>query len=176
MATPGEKFAEALSTLKALQDDGQVAIYTKELPTAQRALLIKKGFLKEVSKGWYIPCNPSENPGDSTSWYSAYWDFCAKYLEHKYGTNWCISPEQSLLIHAGNWTVPTQLIIRSPEANNTVTPMPFNTSLFNLKAEVLADTTMVLNQIRMYRPQAALIYASPGIYQSNLLMPEQFCP
>jgi len=167
MATLREKLAEALSLLKVLQDNGEVAIHTGELPGDQRTLLVKRGFLKEVSKGWYIPSDPLGNPGDSTAWYSSYWDFCAKFLEHKYGNDWCISPEQSLLIHAGNWSVPAQLIVRSPKANNTPMSLPHQSSLFNLKAEIAANTTIIINGIRMYQEQAALVYSSPAIFTSN---------
>jgi hypothetical protein len=167
MATPGEKLAEALTMLKKLQDKGEVAIHTSELPGPQRALLIKKGFLTEVSRAWYIQGDPAANPGDSTSWYSSYWEFCAKFLEQKYGNEWIISPEQSLLIHAGSWSVPSQLIVRSPKANNTPMPLPFNTSLFNYKVEIITGSVTVINGIRMYTPQAALIYSSPSIYTSN---------
>ncbi|WP_316840425.1 hypothetical protein [Pedobacter gandavensis] len=55
MATPQEKFAEALLTLKELQEKGGSAIYTAEIPNrSQREILVKNGFIKEVSKGWYI--------------------------------------------------------------------------------------------------------------------------
>ena len=168
MASPKEKFIEALKTLKAIQDKGIVAIYTTELPSNHRSILVKNGFLIEVSKGWYMPCDPAEIKGDSTPWYSSYWDFCARFLEKKYGNNWCISPEQSLMIHAGNWTVPAQLVIRSPDANNTMTPLPHNTSLFNLKAELPASEILISEKgIQMYSLQGALIYSTPSIFISN---------
>ncbi|MBA4154835.1 MAG: cell filamentation protein Fic, partial [Flavobacterium sp.] len=54
MATPRERFTEALTFLKDLQDKGKVGIYTDDIPNAKyRQLLIKKGFIREVSKGWY---------------------------------------------------------------------------------------------------------------------------
>jgi hypothetical protein len=141
MATPRERLVEALEALQGLQSKGVVAIHTSELPkNSIRALLVKKGFLKEIIKGWYIPTDPGERPGDSTSWYTSYWDFCIKFLDFKYGDDWCISAEQSLLLHSGNYTVPLQLIVKSPLANNTVTNLPFNTTLFNLKAELPKQT------------------------------------
>jgi hypothetical protein len=110
MATPKERFVEAL---KELQDKGIVAVHTTDLPKESiRVILVKKGFLKPIVKGWYIPADPTEHPGDSTSWYTSYWEFCAKYLEFKYGIAWCISAEQSLQLYAGNYTKPMQLIYR----------------------------------------------------------------
>jgi hypothetical protein len=169
MATPREKFVEALETLKELQEKGNVAIHTSEFSKDSiRVLLIKKGFLKEIIKGWYIPTDPEERQGDTTSWYTSYWDFCTRFLGHKYGTDWCISAEQSLQLHAGNYTVPVQLIVKSPLANNTLTNLPFNTTLFNLKAD-LPDKSLVTlqNGIRMYTLPGALIYASANTYARN---------
>lgn len=70
--------------------------------------LLAGGFLKEVIRGWYIPSRPDEAPGDSTAWYASFWDFCAAYLAQRFGTEWCLSPEQSLSLHGGNRTVPAQ--------------------------------------------------------------------
>ncbi len=59
-----------------------------------------------------------EPAGKSTAWYTSYWQFCSRYLEDKYGREYCISAEQSIAIHAGNTRVPAQLVIRAPKAPN----------------------------------------------------------
>ena len=71
--------------------------------------------------------------GDSTAWYASFWRFCGAYLESRFGVRWCLSPEQSLSLHAGNWTVPGQLAARSPRAGNKVTKFPHSTSLLELR-------------------------------------------
>lgn len=171
MATPKEKFAEALLTLKKLQEEGAEGIHTDEIPSrSQREILLNNGFIKEVSKGWYISSNPSEAPGDTTSWYSCYWDFCAKFIRHKYKENWCLSADQSLMLHAGNWTVPTQLHLRSPKANNSPISLPHQTSLFNYRAELPAKELMdIIKNIQVYNLQAALVYSTEGMYRANPL-------
>jgi fido (protein-threonine AMPylation protein) len=169
MATPQERFVEALKVLHTLQEKNEVAIYTEEIPSrAYREILVKQGFLKEVTKGWYITSNPDANPGETTSWYSSFWDFCAKFLNHKWGVDWCLSADQSLKIHAGNWTIQQQLMIRSPHGNNGSTSLPHNTSLFNHRAE-LPDEGLVTEQrgIRMYTLQGALIYCSAAAFAGN---------
>jgi len=167
MATPQEKFVGALTLLKELQDNGSVAIYTEEIPNKEyRRILIANGFLKVVSKGWYILSNPSELDGDSTSWYSSYWSFCSKFLKHKYGSEWCLSADQSLLIHSGNWNVPNQVIVRTPQGNNKPTPLPHNTSLFNMKS-ALPDDNFVEREIRMYTLSGSLIYCSGATFAKN---------
>lgn len=83
---PNQKFADALQSLKEIQDKQMIAIYTDTFKTVKhRQLLLKYGFIKEVSKGWYIASDPLEKEGETTSWYSAYWDFVAAFLNHKYG-------------------------------------------------------------------------------------------
>ncbi|MBS1667540.1 Fic family protein [Chitinophaga defluvii] len=171
MATPRERLVESLKFLKELQDNGVVGIHTDEIPNRKyREILLKNGFIREVTKGWYIPTDPAEKAGETTSWYSSYWEFVAKFLNYKFGEEWCLSPDQSLLIHAGNSAVPQQLMLRSPQGNNNPTPLPHNTSLFNLKANVPpADQTIIANGIRMYNLPAALVYSSPSIYTRNAI-------
>jgi hypothetical protein len=171
MATPRERFAEALTFLKGIQDKGIVGIYTENLPNAKhRQLLIKKGFILEVTKGWYIATDPNEKNGETTAWYISYWDFIAQFLGRKYRENWCLSAEQSLLIHAGNWAVPKQLLVRSPQGNNKPTPLPHNTSLFNLKTHIpSAEQTEIQKGMRIYNLQSALIYSSASVYKGNAI-------
>ena len=102
MVTPSEKLVESLEVLKSLQDQEIVAIRSRDLSRTHRERLIKNGFLQEVIKGWYIPTRPEESAGESTSWYASFWDFCASYLESRFGTDWCLSAEQSLALHTGN--------------------------------------------------------------------------
>src|SRR5579872_6118542 len=115
MASPHEKLAQALDVLRTLQNNGIVAIQASELSRTHRERLLKNGFLQAVMKGWYIPSRQDETAGESTTWYASFWDFCSAYLNKRFGNKWCLSPEQSLSLHAGNWTVPQQLLVRSPK-------------------------------------------------------------
>lgn len=167
MATPSEKLAEALTALQALQDKNVVAIYTYEISNTFRKRLVDNGFLKEVVRGWYIPAGPDEQRGDTTSWYSSYWEFCARYLTTRYENNWIISADQSLLLHAGNTSVPTQLMVRSPEATNFQTELLFNTSIFHMRG-ALPENPIVNGQgIRLYSLPSALVYCSQAIFTHN---------
>ena len=60
------------------------------------------------------------------------------YLETRFGKNWSLSPEQSLSMHGGNWTVPRQLFVRSPKGSNKVVPLPRGTSLQDVRAALPA--------------------------------------
>ncbi|MFA6037672.1 MAG: hypothetical protein WC748_06115 [Legionellales bacterium] len=117
MTTPHERLAQSLEVLQALQLQGVIAIRSRDLSRLHRERLMKNGFLQEVMKGWYIPARLDASSGESTSWYASFWDFCGAYLNKRFGDNWCLSPEQSLLLHAENWTIPQQVLVRSSKAS-----------------------------------------------------------
>ena len=158
MATPSEKLAESLLVLRALQERGVVAIKSRDLSRTHRERLIKNGFLNEVMKGWYISSRPDEAPGDSTAWYTSFWDFCAAYLNERFDDNWCLSPEQSISLHAGNRTVPNQLLVRTPKGGNKPTTLPFETSVFDVRYTMPEeDETVTKDGLRLYSVPAALV-------------------
>ncbi len=169
MATPGEKLAESLQILHGLQNEkNSVAISTSEINRTHRVRLMKNGFLKEVAKGWYIVSNPQEKVGDTTSWYTSYWQFCSRYLNDKYGKAYCISPEQSLLIHSGNYTIPNQLIVRAPDAPNKNIPLLFNTSILEMKSPLPNKADVIEEKgINMLTLPSSLIYCSPTMFEKN---------
>lgn len=165
MATPSEKLAESLEKLKELQDSGVIAIKANDLTRVHRERLVKNGFIKEVIKGWYISAPHDEQKGDSTSWFTSFWEFCSRYLEDRYGEDYCISAEQSLMLHSGNTVVPTQLIIRSTIGNNSNTSLLFGTSIFIMKSS-LPDVAEieVKNGIRMVKLASSIIHSTPSIF------------
>lgn len=168
MATPSEKLAESLTYLKELQDDGIVAIKFDALSRTHRERLLENGFLEEVYKGWYLAIPPTVAKGDSTPWYSNYWEFCAQYLEDRFGKEWCLGPEASLLINAGNYTVPTQLIVRAPGANNQVLTLPHGTSLFLLRSDLPSANEQTKQQgLRLHSTAASLVKCAPNTFTQN---------
>src|ERR1700681_1403461 len=162
MATPPQKLAQSLEALRKLQSgDGAAAIRARALTRTHRERLRKNGFLQEVIKGWYIPSRPDEVKGESTAWYASFWRFCAVYLEARFGARWCLSPEQSLSLHAGNWTVPRQLAARSPRAGNKVTKLPHGTSLLELRIALPAVADRKGEEgLRLFSVESALIACS----------------
>ena len=168
MATPSEKLAESLEVLKELQDQEVVAIRSRDLSRTHRERLTKNGFLQEVIKGWYIPIRPGEASGESTSWYASFWDFCASYLKTRFGTDWCLSAEQSLALHTGNMTVPKQLLVRTKKTTNNVTNLPFDTSILDIRAEIPEKENIVINQgLRLLSLPEALVACAPVSYRQN---------
>jgi len=163
-----KKLAESLDILRTLQNRGVAAIRSVDLSRTHRERLIKNGFLREVMKGWYIPVQPDDASGDSTAWYTSFWSFCAAYLERRFGANWSLSPEQSLLLHAGNRTVPHQLLVRSPKARNRVTGLPYETSMLDMRAALPGnDQVAVKDSLRLFSLPAALVSCGPGFFLQN---------
>ncbi len=158
MASPQEKLAESLQILRELQERGVIAVRSSDLSRTHRERLVKSGFLKEVMRGWYIASRPDETPGDSTAWYTSFWDFCAAYLRERFDDDWCLSPEQSLSLHTGNRTVPKQLLVRSPKGGNKPTTLPFGTSLFDVRYTMpRKDDIVEKDGLRLYSVPAALV-------------------
>lgn len=165
MATQKDKLADSLQALHELQRTGVVAVRSRDLSRTDRERLLETGFLKDVIKGWYIPSRP-DVPGDSTAWYASFWDFCAAYLSQRFGRDWCLSPEQSLSLHAGNRTVPPQLLVRAPKGGNKPTTLPFGTSLFDVR-NAMPDRSEVVERdgLRLFSVPAALVTVSEDYFR-----------
>jgi hypothetical protein len=168
MATPAAKLAESLGVLKTLQDQGRIAIRTGDLTRTHRQRLLAGGFIREVMKGWYFPSRPDDPEGESTSWYASYWNFCAAYLSERFGAGWCLSPEQSISLHTGDWTVPKQLLVRSPRGNNKPTGLIFGTSVLDVRLALPADQDIeVRDGVRIINLAAALISCAPSHFLAH---------
>src|ERR1019366_5098153 len=133
MPTPNQRLAASLSALRRLQRSGRGVFRSGQLSRVHRERLLRNGFVQEVMKGWLISSNPSAQQGDSTPWYASFWEFCARYCEARFGDEWHLSPEHSLLLHAENTVVPTQAVIYSPSGTNNKIDLPFGTSIYDLK-------------------------------------------
>jgi fido (protein-threonine AMPylation protein) len=159
MATPSEKLASALAALQELQKDGRRVFQSKELSRLHRERLLRGGFLQSVMKGWLISSSPGAGGLDSTPWYASFWEFCAHYCEERFGDRWHLSPEQSLLLRAENTAIPAQVVIYSLAGTNNAIPLPFGTSLYDLRQSRLPPPAdmIVRDGLRLYAPAIALM-------------------
>jgi fido (protein-threonine AMPylation protein) len=169
MAQPNEKLAASLAALHDLQRQGQHVFRSGELSRVHRDRLVKSGFLQPVIKGWLMSASPSARPGDSTAWYASFWEFCAAYCTQRFGTNWHLSPEQSLLLHAENTVVPTQTIVYSRKGHNNTTKLPFHTSIYDLKQSQLPPRNQIVvrDGLRLFSPDAALLRVPESFLRRN---------
>lgn len=169
MATPQEKLAQALEALQKLQYDSDVVIIkTDDLTAPHKKLLKDNGFIKEVIKGWYISTRPDEREGDTTSWYMSFWKFISVYVNSRFGNDWCLSAEQSLLLHSGNTIIPTQLLVRSPRANNNVVQLLHGTSMLDNKLNIIEEKSRVSKDgLQLYGLEDGLIAAGEDFFVRN---------
>jgi Fic family protein len=133
MPSPHEKLAESLQVLKTLQDRGVRVFQASALPAltrVHRERLLRAGFLKLVIKGWYLANNPEDADGDSTHWYANMEAFVAAYATSRFGRDWQLGAELSVLKHSGHTSIAKQLQIQAPAADNQPQPLPFDCSVF----------------------------------------------
>jgi len=169
MATPQEKLAQALEELQKYQNEKGIAVIrANEITRTVKERLVANGFLKEVVRGWYISTRPDEIDGDTTSWYMSFWYFVSVYCKNRFGDDWCLSPEQSLMLLAGNFTVPTQLLIRSLKASNNNLALPHNTSIFDTNLTVPNKQNRTnIDGVNIYTLEDGLISVSEDFYKHH---------
>jgi hypothetical protein len=170
MATPNEKLAASLAILKNLQDRGIIVLEASahpELTRTHRERLVKAGFLQMAIGGWYLSNNPSEDTGDSTQWYAHMEAFVAAYANSRFGKEWQVPPELSLLKQSGHTGVLKQIQIHAPKANNQVINLPhgFSVFLYRVQAESLsADTVESSSGLRLLPLEEALVKVGPTFF------------
>jgi len=169
VSKPHEKLASALEALKPLQDDGLQAIPGPRFSRADREVLLRAGFLKEVIRGWYVPRRPDEAAGDSTSWFASMREFIADYATQRFGDRWHVNPEQSVLLRSGERTVPRQVQIWATEGTNQTVQLLHGCSLFIYKAVKLLPSAPApdCGRLRLVELPAALVAASPTLFVQN---------
>lgn len=168
MSSPSEKLALSLELLRDLQERGVFAIQSADLSRTHRERLVKNGFLQEVIKGWYVSARQDKPAWESTAWYASFWDFCAAYFNKKFGHAWCLSPEQSLALHSGNWVIPPQLLVRASKGSNKIIQLPFKTSIFDVRYALPDKKNVeIVNHLRVYSLASALIACQPRFFTQS---------
>ncbi|MGN7737532.1 hypothetical protein [Ensifer sp. 22564] len=131
IAKPHEKLAESRAVLKALQDGGRRIFKSDELTRVHQERRLQNGFLRDIIKGWLTSTCPQAQQQDTAPWYTSFWEFC----NDRFGKDWFLSPEQSLLLHAEAPTIPPQVVVNSPKGPNNKIDLPFGISLYDLKVK-----------------------------------------
>lgn len=169
MVTPNEKLAESLKLLKNERDRGLHVFQSGDFSRVHRDRLVVAGFMKEVVKGWYIASNPVEKAWESTAWYASFFEFVTAYCNVRFGSDWYLSPEASLQRHAGNTTIPRQLMIHTKNGSNNNLTLKFETGLFDYRSKDFAFGTdiVVKDGIRLLSLPASLVRVSPTFFETN---------
>lgn len=166
MGGPGEKLAASLARLEELRREGRRVFRSRELSRTHRERLVRNGFLLPVLKGWLAAAAPGAAPDDATPWRAACWEFCAAYCSARFGQDWHLSPEQSLLLHAEDTVVPQRIVIHAPKGANNATALPFGASLYDLRRPSMpppADRT-ARDGLNLLTPAAALVRAPEAFF------------
>lgn len=169
VSTPKERLTVGLAALKRLQDRGLQAIPGPELSRSDREALLRAGFLKEVIRGWYIPTRRDEAESDTTAWYASMREFVAGYGNKRFGDEWHVNPEQSLLFRSGERTAPKQLQIWAPRGYNQTVSLLHGCSVFIYRAPKLLPASPVAEcgGLRLVELPSALVNASPTVFIQN---------
>lgn len=163
-----EKLAQSLTELKNLSNDGKRRIFrSNELSRTHRERLLEAGFLKEIIKGWVLMTRPEERSGDSTSWYSSFWEFCRAYCDERFKSDWILSAESSIPLLAANLNIPKQVVIAAPSANNQTQALLHGTSLYLYKVPKLPATPIETAKVRTFPAPEAICAAAPVFWQTQ---------
>ncbi|HVY53876.1 MAG TPA: cell filamentation protein Fic, partial [Gammaproteobacteria bacterium] len=130
--------------------------------------LIKNGWLTPIIRGWYLLKQPIAKEGESTNWYSSFWDFIAVYLEYRFGSDYCLSANDSLAVHLGSTTIPKQLLVMVKRGGSLLVKLPFNTSLMIYKeTKTFPKSAQQKNGINIMPLPLALHRVSAQYFKTN---------
>ena len=169
MASIQEKLADSLGRLKEYQDKNKNFILKgqKVIGETHTKRLLQNGYLEQIIRGWYMPSMPGLE-GDTTTWYASYWNFVAAYCSDRFGSDWCLTPEESLDYYAGETTAPAQLIIRAPKASNNIITLKHGDTLLDIISSLpeglVKEGKYGLN---LYSLAEALVYCSPTYFSKS---------
>lgn len=167
--TPAQRrLANALVVLKQLQDAGQIVLRTAELSRDDREALVGAGFLRPVIKGWYMPSRPGEGDGETTAWYASAGHFIARYCEERFGADWCVSADHSIRLHAGDASLPPQVVVNAPAGGNSIVNLPAGHTLLDYRAKDFpaAEHRTTAGGLRAMTLEHALLRAPEAFYRT----------
>jgi fido (protein-threonine AMPylation protein) len=163
---PHQLLAESLKVAKAVATDSIVK--TELLSRAHKSRLESAGCLTKIISGWYLLTSP-DGGGGSTAWYGGFWGFLKHYLNDRFGENeYCISAESSLSLHAGDTTIPKQIIVLTKKDSNTAIELLHGTSIFlRTDAKNFPSNKDVFNGVPIMDLTSALCRLTPSYFEKN---------
>ena len=151
----------------------KAVVNSADIQRAARELLTDRGYLQEICKGWYYLSRPSDKPGDSTAWYTVFWDFLSVYLEERLGTDYCLSAGSSLDLHTGGNLIPNQVTALTARGGTVVLELPYRTSLVvYLDAKNLPREAEPVRGVRAMPLTMALCRVQPSFFEKQPLTAE----
>ena len=160
--------AEATRSWQRWREQRRAIIRSRELSRVERELLERQGLLLEIVKGWYFICPSAEPENNLAAWHGSFWRFCSEYLNERFADGWCLAPDTSLCLHAGNWTMPSQVLVCVNKSVNRSVRLPLGRSLLNSTQALPEPGDLEVHRdLRTFKLEAALVNASPEFYAAN---------
>jgi hypothetical protein len=163
---PQKLLAESLKAAKKVAKDG--ILKSSDLDKQYRVELVRTNWLTEIIRGWYLLTSP-EGRGESTAWFGSFWAFTSRYLSDRFGKNgFCASAESSLSLHAGDATIPKQIIVLTKKASNTTITLPHDTSICLVTdLKNFPRETENYNGLRIMTLPASLCRLTPAYFRNS---------
>ena len=165
MSTQSEKLADALETLHKEAVD-QI-IRSDRLDRSERELLLRTGFVEQIIRGWLLVTHPNYPPGATVPWFSAYWAFVSQYLEDRFGSEYCLSAEESVKRHVESPVIPRQIIVAVKARDNNLITLLRDTSLLISHSTDPLPKRSKLNGIQVMDLAAAICQVTEPFYRNN---------
>lgn len=119
----------AESLARAKNHSNQGIIRAKDISRVDLKRLEADGWLTRIIRGWYLLKAPISKKGDSTPWYSSFWNFVSIYLDYRFVKNYCLSANASIELHLGSTIIPKQLLVMVKKGGTSIIQLPFHTSI-----------------------------------------------
>lgn len=141
-----------------------------KISRADREILINTNWLQEIVRGWYMLVRPDMASGDTSTWYSNFWDFTHLYLKELYGSDYCLGAENSIDIHIGNPTIPKQIIVIIKNGGSRTVHLLFDTSIFIYEdSNNFPSEQTIVHGLQVMTLPYALCKATPTYFQKNTI-------
>lgn len=168
--TDRQRLARALEELHGVLGSDQGVVRGKQLANAHRLLLLERGYLREILKGWYFVSDPVAEPGDTTPFYANFWEYLARYLEERFGAGYCLTAEHSLLRHAQYNVIPKTVNVMLAVNQSQVQELAFGHTVAlypGRSAFPPASQQTVLNGLRCLSVAPCLVNLSPRYFAAH---------
>jgi hypothetical protein len=166
MPTPQQVLA---ATLKRVRERaaGEV-VRGAEITSKDRLILIKRGFLVPIIKGWYALTTPHAQVGETAFWHTHLWGFASAYLQHNFGSSYSLSAENSLDLLTGSTQTPSQLIVITGKGGSYKLDLPNRTSLLLYPdAKNLPSETELHHGVQIMPVALGLARATPSFFRHS---------
>lgn len=160
-----QRLSRALSELHSVLGAERGVVRGPQISNATRVLLLEKGYLREILKGWYFVSDPLVGHGDTTPFYANFWEYLASYLDDRFGTNYCLTAEHSLLRHAQYNVIPPTVNVVLAVKQSQVLQLVFGHTLAMYPGSIpLAEHQNMVRNLRCMSVPFCLVNLLPRYF------------